>query len=74
MEAEIVRQCLAGIGCTAEQVNQITEPLSACQLPDAWQKMRVMRCELIEEMHCFQRRIDQLDWLIRSAEKEMDAK
>ena len=69
MNAESVKQCLAGIGCSPERANGILEFLEADQLTEARQKLRCLRCELMEELHGYQRRIDQLDWLIRETEK-----
>ena len=69
MNAENVQQCLAGIGGSQEKANRILEFLEADQLTEAKQKLRRLRCELMEELHGCQRRIDQLDWLIRETEK-----
>ena len=33
--------------------------------------MKLLRCDLIEEMHQSQRKLDCLDFLIRDTEKEM---
>ena len=39
---------------------------------EARQKLRCLRCELMDELHDCQKRVDQLDWLIRETEKELD--
>ena len=41
------------------------------QFHDALHKMRVIRCDLMEELHRSQRRVDCLDFLIRQTEKEI---
>ncbi len=69
MNAENVKQCLAGIGCNPERANGILEFLEADRLTEGKQKLRCLRCELMDELHGCQRRIDQLDWLMREAEK-----
>ena len=69
MNAESVGQCLAELGCCPEKAGQIVDLLEAAQLSEAQRKLRCLRCELMEELHGCQRRVDRLDWLIRETEK-----
>jgi hypothetical protein len=43
--------------------------VEAGRLTEAKQRLRCLRCELMEELHVCQRRVDQLDWLIRETER-----
>ena len=69
MRVDSARQCLTEIGCSADKREQILSLLAADRLPEARQRMRGLRCGLMEELHVTQRRVDQLDWLIRETEK-----
>ncbi len=74
MESESVRACLEDIGCSPDQICQITACVEADQLAEARQRMRRLRCGLMDAMHESQRRLDQLDWLIRTTESRMNKK
>ena len=69
MDAESVKQCLVDVGCSPAKADRINELLEADQLPEVRQALRRLRCDLMEELHCTQRRVDRLDWLIRETEK-----
>ena len=43
--------------------------MEAGKLTEAKQRLRRLRCDLMEELHVCQRRVDQLDWLIRETER-----
>jgi hypothetical protein len=43
--------------------------MKAGRLTEAKQQLRCLRCDLMEELHACQRRVDLLDWLIRETEK-----
>ena len=74
MQAETARQCLTDIGCRPERVNRLMELVQTDRLIEAKQQLRCLRCDLMEELHACQRRVDQLDWLIRETEKAGTAK
>ena len=69
MNAENARQCLTEIGCSPERISPLTELVEAGRLKEAKQRLRCLRCDLMEELHACQRRVDQLDWLIRETER-----
>jgi len=69
MNAENARQCLADIGYGPDQIDRLAELVEAGRLTEAKQRLRCLRCELMEELHVCQRRVDQLDWLIRETER-----
>ena len=74
MNAENARQCLIEIGCSPERINPLAELMEAGRLKEAKQRLRCLRCDLMEELHACQRRVDQLDWLIRETERTNTAK
>ena len=76
MNAENARQCLTDIGCSQDRINRLAELVErlaelveAGRLTEAKQRLRCLRCDLMEELHVCQRRVDQLDWLIRETER-----
>ncbi len=69
MQAETAKQCMADIGLSRENADFVTALLKADRRDEAKKKLRVFRCELMDELHSCQRKIDQLDWLIRETEK-----
>ena len=69
MDSENTRQCLTGIGCSPDRIKRLEELVEAGRLTEAKQRLRSLRCELMEELHVCQRRVDQLDWLIRETER-----
>ena len=69
MNTETARQCLTDLGCSPEKAARLAELVEANRLAEAKQQLRCLRCDLMEELHACQRRVDQLDWLIRETEK-----
>ncbi len=74
MNAESARQCLTDIGCSSERISRLAELVEAGRLTEAKQRLRCLRCELMDELHACQRRVDQLDWLIRETDRANTAK
>ena len=72
MNADNARQCLTDIGCRPDRAACLAELVKACKLVEAKQLLRCLRCDLMEELHVCQRRVDHLDWLIRETEKASD--
>ena len=70
MNAESARQCLSDIGCSPDRISLV----AAGRLSEAKQRLRGLRCDLMEELHVCQRRVDRRDWLIRETERANDAK
>ena len=72
MQTETARACMRGIGLSAERTERIAVLLEENRKREARQKLRCLCCELMDELHDCQKRVDQLDWLIRETEKELD--
>ena len=72
MQTETARACMRGIGLNAERTECIAGLLEKNRKREARQRLRSLRCELMDELHDCQKRVDQLDWLIRETEKELD--
>ncbi len=70
MQPETARQCMDGIGISAENMEFVTSLLRNNRKDEAKQRLRRIRCELMDELHACQRKVDQLDWLIRETEKQ----
>ena len=71
MEQEILIQNLTDAGCTGEVAQKIIQLCNDGNLPDALRLMKKDRCRLMDELHESGRKVDCLDFLIRSTEKEM---
>ena len=69
MNATTARQCLTELGFDPDRVSRVAELVEARRLTEARGQLRSLRCGLMEELHVCQRRVDQLDWLIRETEK-----
>ena len=69
MNTETARQCLTDLGYSPEKAARLAELVEANRLAEAKQQLRCLRCDLMEELHACQRRVDQLDWLIRETER-----
>ena len=71
MNAESARQCLTDIGCSPDRIDRLAELVEAGRLTEAKQRLRCLRCDLMEELHQSQRKVDCIDHLIRQTEKEI---
>ena len=69
MQAETARQCMTDIGLSKENADYVTALLNAGRKDEARKRLRVLRCKMMDELHNCQRKVDQLDWLIRETEK-----
>ncbi len=70
MVTETWTQCVRSIGLSAGRADSVSELLKERRIEEARQRLRAFRCELMDEMHACQRKLDRLDWLIRETEKE----
>jgi hypothetical protein len=69
---EITVRCnLLDAGCNDESAAFVNQLVQAGRLSDALHEMKVIRCDLMDELHQSQRRVDCLDYLIRQTEKEI---
>ena len=69
MQPETAKQCMNDIGVSRENAEYVASLLANNRKDEAKQRLRILRCELMDELHACQRRVDQLDWLIRETEK-----
>ncbi len=72
MNLERIKQNLSDVRCPEETARNILRMCKAGNLDGALQMMKKDRCRLIDEMHESGRKVDCLDILIRSTEKEMN--
>ena len=61
--------CLAESGLDADTVNEAVRLYKTGSKEDLKRLLRSKRCDLIEQMHENQKRIDRFDFVIRQAEK-----
>ena len=66
-----VKRNLLDVGCSNESADYVDRLYQAGRISDALHEMKVIRCDLMDELHQSQRRVDCLDYLIRQTEKEM---
>ena len=63
--------CLSDAGFTDEAVSEAVRLCEAGQKEDLVRFLRVKRCDLIEELHESQKKIDRFDYMIRQTEKQI---
>ena len=63
--------CLKDAGCTDEAIGEAVRLCEAGQKEDLIRYLRVKRCDLIEELHESQKKIDRFDYMIRQTEKQI---
>ena len=74
MLSETARQCLREMGFDEDRGEAVAGLLAEEKLTQARQRLRCLRCELMEHLHDCQRRVDRMDWLIREIEKANQSK
>ena len=63
--------CLKDAGFTDEAIGEAVRLCESGQKEDLIRYLRVKRCDLIEELHESQKKIDRFDYMIRQAEKQI---
>lgn len=71
MDLKRLKQNLSDAGCCSEATSDIIKMCEAGNMKDALRIMKKDRCRLVNELHENGRKVDCLDFLIRTAEKEM---
>ena len=66
-----VKNNLLDAGCSEESAAIVERLCGEGRLDDALHQMRIIRCDLMEDLHQSQRKVDCLDHLIRQTEKEI---
>ena len=70
-EKEQLMQGLSDAGCDAVACAAIGSLFEAGNTREMLRRMKLRRCELVEEMHDSQRKVDRMDYLIHAQEKRM---
>ena len=70
-EKEQLMQGLLDAGCDAAACTAIGSLFEAGYTSEVLRRMRLQRCELVDEMHRSQRKVDRMDYLIHAQEKRM---
>lgn len=63
--------CLKDAGFSGEAISEAMRMCEAGQKEDLVRFLRVRRCDLIEELHESQKKIDRFDYMIRQTEKQI---
>ena len=71
MMTETIRNHLLDAGCPFESAETVERLCSEGRLDDALHQMKILRCDLMEDLHKVQRKVDCLDHLIRQTEREI---
>ena len=70
-EKEQLMQGLLDAGCDAAACTTIGSLFEVGNTREVLRRMRLQRCELVDEMHRSQRKVDRMDYLIHTQEKRM---
>jgi hypothetical protein len=68
----MVRRNLLDAGCSDQSAAFVDQLVRTGRMTDALHEMKVIRCDLMDELHQSQRRVDCLDYLIRQTENFWD--
>ena len=72
MEVKALIENLTYSGCSAEETRRAKALYEAGNMDGLVKYLRKCRCNLVEEMHDSQRKVDRMDYLIRQTQKEAD--
>ena len=64
---ETLKNCMKDAGMSQEAVTKAIELYQCDAREELVRFLRLRRCELVEEMHESQRRVDRMDYLIRQS-------
>ncbi|MBQ9708486.1 MAG: hypothetical protein IJV66_04805 [Firmicutes bacterium] len=70
MDLKAMIDSLSDIGCSTEQEKKAKMLYESGQKAELIRYLKCCRCNLVDEMHESQRKVDRIDYLIRKAEKE----
>ena len=70
MEIKALIDNLTANGCSSEGAGRAKALYEAGDMDALIKHLRKCRCDLVEEMHDSQRRVDRMDHLIRQTQKE----
>ena len=63
--------CMTDAGFSGEAISEAVRLCEAGQKEDLVRFLRVKRCDLIEELHESQKKVDRFDYMIRQMEKQI---
>jgi len=63
--------CLTDAGFSGQAISEAVRLCEAGQKEELVRFLRVRRCDLIEELHESQKKIDRFDYMIRQTEKQI---
>ena len=63
--------CLSEAGCTDEAIDEAVRLCESGRKEELVRFLRARRCDLIEELHESQKKIDRFDYMIRKTEKQI---
>ena len=63
--------CLSDAGFTDEAISEAVRLCETGQKDGLIRYLRVKRCDLIEELHESQKKVDRFDYMIRQTEKQI---
>ncbi len=72
MEVKALIENLTDSGCFAAGKKRAKALYEAGDMDELVKYLRKCRCDLVEEMHDSQRKVDRMDCLIRQTQKEAD--
>ena len=72
MEIKAMIENLTDNGCSREGALRAKALYEAADYDGLVKYLRKCRCDLVEEMHDSQRKVDRMDYLIRQTQKEAD--
>ncbi|MBQ0064635.1 MAG: hypothetical protein KBT48_02645 [Firmicutes bacterium] len=70
MNKESILHMLEQIGFDSLQIQRFEDILETEGIEEARNYLRCQRCDLVEKMHLYQKKVDQLDYLIYQLKKE----
>ena len=72
MEIKALIENLTDNGCSREGTVRAKALYESGDIDGLIKHLRRFRCDLVEEMHDSQRKVDRMDYLIRQTQKEAD--
>ncbi len=73
-QLEKLKLALSAAGCGREAIEKAEKLLAAGQTEALLLHLRLCRCDLMEQLHESQKRVDCMDYLIRQTRKELSVK
>ena len=71
MDSTKIREMLLDAGCDRDSAESILKMYEKGHFSDALQSIKKDRCRLMDAYHDIGRKVDRIDYLIRTAEKEI---